>query len=260
MIKNYFTVALRSFWRHRYLTLINIIGLSTGITAAVVIYLIVQFNFDFNKFQPDSDRIYRVVTNFSFAGETTYNSGVTGPLPKAVNNEVTGIDISAPFQTLYQSTVLVLNHSGKITTFKDQENIILADKQYFKLFHYRWLAGSPETALDAPNQVVLSSEQAKKYFPSLSYSQMEGRTVTYDSIRTTVAGVVEPLEGNTDLTFHDFISYKTANNNKDLQSQLALTEWGGTNSASQFFIRLTEKTSVSQIEKQLDALSVQWQK
>src|ERR1700712_2057607 len=96
MIKNYFKIALRSFWKHKLFTLINIIGLSIGISAALVIYLIVHFDFTFDKFHKDGDRIYRVVTNFSFSGAPGYNPGVCGPLPGAVKNQVTGLEGNAP--------------------------------------------------------------------------------------------------------------------------------------------------------------------
>src|ERR1700755_2178284 len=99
MIKNYFKIAFRGFWRHKLFTFINVIGLSIGISTALVIYLIVNYDFTFDKFHKDGDRIYRVVTNFTFAGEANYNGGVTGPLPDAVKNEVTGITQSAPLFT-----------------------------------------------------------------------------------------------------------------------------------------------------------------
>ena len=71
---------------------------------------------------------------------------------------------------------------------------MLADSGYFNLFQYKWLAGSSASALNAPYQVVLSSEQAKKYFPGTSYDQVLGRTVIYDTIQTTVTGVVQTLQ------------------------------------------------------------------
>src|ERR1700741_5300889 len=99
MIKNYFKIALRNFWRHKLFTLINIIGLSIGISSALAIYLIVHFDLMFDKFHPDSDKIYRVVSNFTFAGEPAFNGGVTGPLADAVKNEVTGLKTSVPIYT-----------------------------------------------------------------------------------------------------------------------------------------------------------------
>src|ERR1700709_1045517 len=96
MIKNYFKIAFRSFRRHKLFTLINIIGLSIGISAALVIFLIVYRDFTFDKFHKDNDRVYRVVTDFVYSGEPFYNSGVTGPLAEAVKNEVSGLQQSAP--------------------------------------------------------------------------------------------------------------------------------------------------------------------
>ncbi|MDB5124603.1 MAG: yknZ 6 [Mucilaginibacter sp.] len=252
MIKNYFKIAFRGFWKHKLFTLINIIGLSIGISAALVIYLIVHFDFTFDKFHKDSDRIYRVVSNFSFQGEKGYNSGICGPLPEAVKSQVTGVEVAAPFYTLYGPNVFIPGKGNVPVRFKSQENMVLASPGYFKIFNYKWLAGSPKNALSAPNQVVLTSEQAKKYFSSLPYSQMIGKIVTYDTIKTTVTGVVESFTENTDFTFHDFISYSTGTVNKDLIDQMQLKEWESTNSASQLFVKLLPSANVSQIEKQLN--------
>ena len=89
MIKNHFKIAFRSFKKHKLFTFINIIGLSIGVSAAIVIFLIVYHDFTFDKFHKDKERIYRVVSDYAYSGEQFYNSGVTGPLPDAVKNEVT---------------------------------------------------------------------------------------------------------------------------------------------------------------------------
>ena len=95
MLKNYFITAFRNFRHHKVFTLINILGLSVGISAALVIYLIVKYDFSFERFEPDGDRIYRVVTDMRFSGETFHNSGVTNPLPDAAGKELTGLEGSA---------------------------------------------------------------------------------------------------------------------------------------------------------------------
>jgi ABC-type antimicrobial peptide transport system permease subunit len=252
MIKNYFKIAFRGFWKHKLFTLINIIGLSIGISAALVIYLIVHFDLTFDKFHKDGDRVYRVVSNFSFQGDKGYNGGVCGPLPGAVRSQATGVEITAPFYTLSQPNVFIPGKGIVPVKFKSQDNVVLANDQYFRLFNYKWLAGSSKNALSAPNQVVLTSEQAEKYFPSTPYHQMIGKIVTYDTIKTTVTGIVQTLTENTDFTFHDFISYSTETVNKDLKDQLELTEWESTNSASQLFIMLFPKASPARVEKQLN--------
>ncbi|HEY8930577.1 MAG TPA: ABC transporter permease [Mucilaginibacter sp.] len=254
MIKNYFKIAFRGFLKHKLFTLINVIGLSIGISASLVIYLIVHHDLTFDKFHRDGDRIYRIVTNYSFQGEVGYNSGVCGPMPGAVQSSAPGVELVAPFFTLGQMNVFVDQKNGNAPAkFKNQENLVLADGRYFKLFDYKWLAGSSATALNEPNQVVLTSDQAQRYFSGIPYNQMLGKVISYDTIKVTVSGIVETIKQNTDFTFHDFISYSTSKVNKDLKDQLQLDQWGSTNSASQAFLKLSPAASKLRIEKQMDA-------
>jgi len=254
MIKNYFKIAIRGFWKHKLFTLINIIGLSIGISAALVIYLIVNFDLTFDKFHKNSDRIYRVASNFSFQGEKGYNGGICGPLAGAIKSQLPAVEATAPFFCMSSPNIFIPGKKGVPVRFKNQDNVVIADDAYFKIFNYKWLAGNPGNALSAPNQCVLTSDQAQKYFSGIPYSQMIGKVVTYDTIKTTVTGVVETLKANTDLTFHDFVSYSTATlaANKTLVDQLQLKEWESTNSASQLFIKLSAKASPGRIEKQLN--------
>jgi putative ABC transport system permease protein len=255
VITNYFKIALRVMWRHKLFTLLNVIGLSIGICAALVIYVIIYFDLSFDKSHKDGDRIYRVVTNFSFSGTPGYNSGVCGPLPEAAKRELTGVEDIAPlFRLLSQPNVVVPRNNGLPSSFKLQDNVTLADAGYFNLFQYKWLAGSPKSALSAPYQVVLTAEQAGKYFPGIDYDQIVGRAVIYDSIITKVTGIIQSLTQNTDLTFHDFISYSTVFANKNLQAELHLNNWGGTSPESQLFVKLSPKRAVTQVEKQLNEI------
>jgi len=251
MIKNYFKIAFRGFWKHKMFTLINLIGLSIGISAALVIYLIVHFDFTFDKFHKDGARIYRVVSNYTYQGLPGYNPGLCGPMFGAVKAEVSGIKIAAPILKLPDPDVISFYNNTPETKIKLQHDVILTDENYFKLFKYKWISGSATTSLNGPYQVVLTSAQAKIYFPSLSYDQMPGKTIIYDTIKTTVTGIVETLAENTDLSFHDFISYSTAFANADLKTQLRLHNWGGTNFNAQLFVKLAPKTSSAHIEQQL---------
>jgi hypothetical protein len=79
MIKNYFRIAFRTLWKNKVFSVINILGLSIGISASLVIYLLADYHFSFDRFEKDRDRIYRVTSNFSFSGEEYKNSGVTFP-------------------------------------------------------------------------------------------------------------------------------------------------------------------------------------
>ncbi|MBS1504559.1 MAG: ABC transporter permease, partial [Bacteroidetes bacterium] len=229
---------------------INVIGLAIGISAALVIFLIVNYDFTFNQGVRDSDRIYRVVSDYSYQGEPFYNSGVTGPLPGAAKNELIGLEVVAPFFTSNYKVTIDAKTPEK---FKNQD-VVYADRTYFDLFPRRWLAGSAGNSLNAPFQVVLSEKQAQKYFPSLAYDQMIGKQVVYaDSIKTTVTGIVTEPTGNTDLEFHDFISHSTMLSVSDLKKQL-IGNWGGTTSNSQMFVKLAPKTKPANIIRQLNKL------
>ena len=252
MIKNYITIAFRNFWRHRLFTLINVIGLSVGISAAVVIYLIVSYDFSFNSFYPDSDHIYRVVNTITLPTNTIYNGGVDGPMPDAVKNQLTGLRQTVPF---YFIDDFALNRTGAVIQgtplkFKYTPDMILADERYFDLFPYHWLAGS-KASLNRPFTVVLTSSKASKYFPGLSYDQMLGKVVIYgDSIKTTVAGIVAEQQLHSDFNFNDFISYSTANNITVLSQDLDKKHWENLTPSSQLFVKLDNNTSVNKVEEQ----------
>jgi putative ABC transport system permease protein len=257
MLKNYFKIAFRGFRKHKLFTFINIVGLSIGISAALVIYLIVHFDFTFDQFHKDKERIYRVSTEYSFSGEVGHNNGVTMALPAAASAEATGLDAVAPVFLFNETDVLIPDGSNDGAKFRNQKAIVFADAGYFKIFDYKWLIGSPKTALSAPGQVVLTTDQAKIYFPKLKYEQVIGKRVIYmDSVETTVAGIIEPFKERTDLVFHDFISYITGTTDTHLKDYFELNQWTNTNSASQLFIKLSKTAKAAQVEKQLNLLKV----
>jgi len=255
MLKNYFTIALRNFQRNKIFSLINISGLAIGISASLVIYLIVQHEFNFDKFHKDGDRIYRVVSKMEFPDMTIHNSGVPVPTVAAARNDITGLEAVTHFITSYGikvSVPLAGNQSPAI--FRNQPKIIYADDEYFKVFNYEWLAGSLQTALKDPFQVVLTEKRAKAYFSSLAPKDIVGREIVYeDSIKATVSGIVKSLAGPTDFVFEEFISNATIANT-GLKNRWSWEEWGSINSSSQMFVKLKKGTQPAQIEKQLAVL------
>ncbi len=76
MLKNYFTTAIRNFFRHKVFSSINVLGLAIGISSALVIFLIVYYEFSFDQFQKDKDRIYRVVLDAKFGGTEGHSAAV----------------------------------------------------------------------------------------------------------------------------------------------------------------------------------------
>jgi ABC-type antimicrobial peptide transport system permease subunit len=250
MVKNYFITAFRNFWRAKIFSLINIAGLAIGISASLVIYLIVSYDFGFDKFEKDRDRIYRVVSNMHFPDQDFKNSGVPMPLPEAVTKSLTGIETSASFYLTGDAKVGIQTAGEKREEFKKQPHIVFADNNYFKLIDYAWLAGDPAKSLSEPFTVVLTESRAKTYFGNPAKAM--GKVVVYnDSIRTTVTGVVKDLDKTTDFTFKEFISYSTIQNS-GLKANFGWGEWGSLNSASQFFIKLQPGVQPSLLQKQIN--------
>jgi hypothetical protein len=149
MLKTYFTIAYRNFIRNKIFSLINVLGLSIGISSALVIFLIVHYDFSFDKFERDGNRVYRIVTDLSFAGNPIYISGVTSPLPATVKNEVSGIDETIGFHQFNGNAKVHVQRKNTEKPFQvnHQSDIIFADPAYFKLVPYEWLMGKPETTL-----------------------------------------------------------------------------------------------------------------
>src|SRR6187549_1010273 len=257
MLKIYFTIAIRNFWKQKVFSLINVSGLAIGISAALVIYLLVQFEFSFEKFRKDNDRIYRVITDITFPGESLFrNSGVPMPMPKAVRADLTGIETATHFVTAWETKVSVpVAGSQSPVEFKKQTDIIYADEFYFSIFERDWLSGSKQTALKDPYQVVLTEERAKTYFGNLPANDIIGKQITYDdSIKVIVTGIVkDQAKKATDFKFKEFISLATVMTT-ELKDRFGGDEWGNINSVSQCFVKLQKGTSPEQLNAQFPAL------
>jgi len=254
MFKNYLKTAWRNLRRNRTFSFINIVGLSIGISASLVIYLLVSYDLTFDRGHKDGDRIYRVVSEFVFSGEPGYNSGVPMPMPAAAQKEVAGLDLVVPFFTWGDEKVSIPRPGGEApAVFKKQSHIVFADERYFRMIPYEWLAGSPKTSLSRPMQLVLTESMARKYFPNLNRDEIVGQKVYFnDTITTVVSGIVKDLAYHTDFTFQCFISGVSQETPSFKQGNR--DNWGSTNSSSQLFVKLSPGGRPAQVEARLAAL------
>ncbi|PRP66249.1 ABC transporter permease [Nonlabens agnitus] len=253
MFKNYIKIAWRSLWRDKIFSLINIISLSIGLSASFVIGMMVYYDFTFDTFHKDGDRIYRLVTDMEDAQGTEYYSGITAPMRYEAREGIVGIEQSAYFYNWWVGKSRV---ESSDQLFTDLEKIILTDKGYFELFDYEWIAGSKSNALSQPNQVILTTKRAKEYFPDLLPNDVIGKTITYDeTITAQITGIVADFEQRTDLIFNEFVSLETAKQTND-SDQIFTDDWGMTNTANNIFIKLQENTSSKTVQAQLDQLAL----
>jgi putative ABC transport system permease protein len=109
MLKNYLIVALRNFNRNRIFSAINILGLVIGISASLLISFIVHYSYSFDRFEKNPNRIFRVVSDFTFQGDPSHNRGVPAPLSDAVRQDLSGIDNLVSFRYYNPEKIVLPN-------------------------------------------------------------------------------------------------------------------------------------------------------
>lgn len=229
-------VTWRNLLKYRMTTAINIIGLAIGISAFVAIANVIQNERSFNLHVPDKDQIYRIYTSFSGSFEATNRGVPTALVPFLRETEPEASNITS-FYTRTLNADPVSDRNGE--TFEKIRGAYV-DTSFFQFFsQYDWLAGNPKTALREPFQVVLTSEQAFKYFGQLPVEVL-GKRITYeDSLEVRVVGVVKQKPGNTDFLFTDFISQMTIESSWMHSQFPSRSNWQGTNSLSQAWVKLS---------------------
>src|SRR5687768_416284 len=128
MIGNYFTIALRQLRKHRFYTLINIFGLTIGITACLVIFLYVRFELSYDRFHENANRIVRVDWEVFFGETLTYNAAVTSPMAEVMARDYPEVEAAAR-----------LYYIGSARFRKNAENVVepmvvYADNDVFRVF------------------------------------------------------------------------------------------------------------------------------
>ncbi len=258
MFKNYFKTAIRSFRKNKLTTFINVLSLSIGISAALIIFMMVDYDFSFDKYEPGKERIYRIVSN----GEWK-NPGVPAPLHEAVQHVVTGIESAVPLFNYNDWNIKVSVPQGNNTAdkiFKKQDKIVFTDGNYFSLFPHTFMAGNAKTSLQNPNNIVLSENRAKQYFPNISPDKLIGKTVAFsDTVLTTITGIVKDLDVNSDFDYKVFISLSTIATS-NLKPLYNWDDWNSTSSNRQLIVKLLPGSSEANINKQIAAIFKQYDK
>ncbi|HEY4108276.1 ABC transporter permease [Puia sp.] len=211
MFKSYWTIAWRTLSRNKLYTLINVLGLTLGLAACLVIWVITQYEFSFDKDHPDAGRIYRLNSYFPFVpGEPeTRIPAVAAELPPAVRKNIPGVETVAPYFLLQDGIATIAAMDKRTTRFDAQA--IFAGADYLTILPYQGLAGDARSTLEQPFSVVLTEKKARLYFGSGPLEGMIGREVIYDdSLRVHVGAIVRDWAGHTDFPYTELISVSTA--------------------------------------------------
>jgi putative ABC transport system permease protein len=248
MLKNYFVIAWRNLKRNKVFSVINISGLSIGIAASLLLFIIVSYEMSYEQFQKNYNNIYHVVTQINFSDGASYNPGIAYPALAALRTEMPDIQFGA-IDCMYGSQVMVANGTAESSNkFIENTGIFFCEPQFFRVFDsYHWIAGN-DAVLNEPNSVVLSKTQAKKYFGD--WQNALGKTLIIDNgITAKVNGILEDVPKNTDLPLAVLVSFKTLKSNG--RNYGYTEDWGNVSSNDQIYALLPPQAKVEDINKRL---------
>ncbi len=197
MYKSYFKIAWRNILKSKGYTTINILGLSIGISACILIALYVQFELSYDRFNDKAERIYRVNNEIKFGDNH---------LDLAVTNAIFGETAQHDFPQIEHYTRLMWY--GGFLIKKDNENIressvAWADSTLFDVFTLPMISGNPKTALAEPNSIVITESIAKKYFGK---TDVAGQTLIINNNENRkVTGVIKDIPLNSHFQFNMFV-------------------------------------------------------
>ena len=249
MLRNYLKTAFRNLKRNKGYTLINVLGLAVGIAASFLIFLVIQFESSFDNFHKKRNKIYRVASKFATQDGFDYSGGVSFPVAQALRLEYPQLkEVAAIYRKGGQITVEEGNTQLKKL---NEDNFFYAEPQFFTMFDFGWLVGSPQTCLKDPNSVALTQNTAEKYFGS--WKNAVGKTIKYDNKTLyRVTGILKNVPANTDFPLSIVAGY-TALQNTYIKNNLS--DWVSTFGGAYTFVVLPPEVSVSKFSTQLAALA-----
>ncbi|MGB7395590.1 MAG: FtsX-like permease family protein [Pricia sp.] len=164
MLKNHLKIAWRNLVKNKQQTIINLLGLTVGTVSCLTILLYALAQTGYDQHHANADQIYRVETVIEREGDEAFDTGAGSP-PIA-------FAMKEDFPEVEEATRVVLTdvfYSSLIRSADSDESYYeprayIADSTFFKIFKFRFLEGRPETALNTPNAIVLSSTLADKLF------------------------------------------------------------------------------------------------
>lgn len=158
MLRNYLNVAIRNIRKHKFYSIINILGMTIGITACLFIVIYINDELSYDRFHANADRIYQVNLHGRISGQDIVTANTSPPIAQTLVAEIPEVEAGTRLR----------NVSGMSVKYQDnaftEGNVFMADSNFFQFFSYRLLSGDPSTALKEPNSVVVTEDMATKYF------------------------------------------------------------------------------------------------
>lgn len=203
MFKNLLLVALRNLKRDKWYSLLNILGLAMGIAFSVLLIFFIKDELSYDRYNINADRIYRINGYIKEPDKDEMKWANTQfPLAPTLKKDYPEVEEAVRFvgadKRMYKN--------GDLRFYEDK--VFYTDSNVFKVFTYAFLEGNPNTALTAPNSMVLTQSLAEKYFG-------KNKAIVGKSLQSSngevykVTGVIKDVPKNSHLIFNALISRTT---------------------------------------------------
>lgn len=197
MIRSYIKSAWRNLLKHKSFSLINIVGLSIGIAACLIIFIYVRNELTFDQYNLEKDRIARI-TSFVHTPESDLRFGTSPtPLADALMRDFPEVELAVRLEP----TAKLMKLNNEIIR---EGNFFTADQGVFSVFTFNFLEGNANEALTKPKSVVITKRIARKYFgnkPAL------GKTLVADGDELRVTAVIKDRPPNSDIKIDALMSH-----------------------------------------------------
>lgn len=188
MIYNYLKIFIRAFRRNKMISVINLIGLSIGIAVFAVIVFYVDYELNYDRFQPNHSRIYRAILSDEYVG----TPAPFGKIISLIYPEVESVTRVGRISWGEKVTVRANEH------YYYENRFYLADTSFFETFDYELLLGNRSSVLNKPFSVVISEKTAKKYFNRVD---VIGETIEYNNHTFQITGIAKDVPHNSHFHF-----------------------------------------------------------
>lgn len=244
MLRSYLTSTFRRLTRNRAYTIINILGLAIGMACAILIYLYVDFEYSWDRFRPNADRVYRVLRK----GPTPY-----GPIPKPFEglSGAVGPALVEQYPEVEATCRFRIGHRwAKVGDFALRSAFWYADANTLDFFGFKLARGDQATALEVPNGVILNPAIVRTFFGD---EDPIGKTIEGQDGDFVVTGILEPMPKNSMLDFN----FLTATIPARIRRSASWDDFsrGPRQRQTVTFIRLREGASARDLERKLPAFA-----
>ena len=251
MFRNLLKTAWRNIVRQKSYTLINIIGLGSGIAVCLLIFVLIQFHLSFDSFHTKKDRIYRLLTEYHHADtkDVFYGYGISAPVPQGLRTELPSVKEIAPIFNNFDDQIQVLNATGQTDKkFKETSGVFATTPSFFNIFDFPLLAGTTASLKD-PNTALITQETAERYFGS--WQNAMGKTIKWNNTYVAkITGILAPIPKNSDFQFKVVFSVGTGYTASYQKSK----DWNSTSTNFGCYVLLPPNVTGAYLTSRLRAL------